>query len=98
MSRSDNTVWIAPGATQFSCLCERCLDGSHGRGSRFLDAVRLASVRGELALDADVAFVRCHFGHEVVVRRIARPPALAHRPDERQLSLSSVQPTLAQLA
>jgi hypothetical protein len=88
MSRRDNTVWIAPGATQFSCLCERCLDGSHGRGARFLDAVRLASVRGVLAPDADVAFVRCHFGHEVVVRRIDRPAALAHRPDGRQLQLA----------
>ncbi len=84
----DNTVWIAPGATQFSCLCERCLDSSHGRGSRFLDAVRLASVRGSLALDADVAFVHCHFGHEVVVRRNDRPPALAGRPDPRQLQLA----------
>ncbi len=88
MSRSGNTVWIAPGATQFACLCERCLDGPHGRGSRFLDAVRLASVRGTLALDADVAFLRCHFGHEVVVRRNDRPPALANRPDSRQLQLA----------
>ncbi len=88
MSRTDNTVWIAPGAIQFSCLCERCLESSRGRGAPFLEAVRLASVRGELALDADVAFVNCHFGHEVVVRRVARPPALAHRPDERQLSLA----------
>jgi hypothetical protein len=83
-----NTVWIPPGATHFSCLCELCLDGSHGRGARFLDAVRLASVRGELALDADLAFVRCRSGHEVVIRRVDRPPALARRPDARQLQLA----------
>jgi hypothetical protein len=88
MSSRQNTVWIAPGAAQFSCLCERCLDGSHGRGAAFLDAVRLASVRGELAPDADLAFVKCQFGHEVVVRRIDRPPALASRPDGRQLQLA----------
>ena len=28
----ENTVWVAPGATEFSCLCERCLDGDHEDG------------------------------------------------------------------
>ena len=83
----ENAVWVAPGATQFSCLCERCLAGSHGRGASFLDAVRLASVRGELPPDADLALVRCRAGHEVVVRRVERPPKLAHH-DARQLQLA----------
>ena len=81
-----NAVWVAPGATSFSCLCERCLDDVHGRGS-FLDAVRIANVRGSLAPDADVAFVRCRSGHELTIRRIDRPPRLNHRPDTRQLQL-----------
>jgi hypothetical protein len=83
----ENTVWIAPGATEFSCLCERCLDGPHGRGAPFLDAVRIANVRGTLAPDADVAFVRCRSGHDLVVRRVDRPPNLARR-DTRQLQLA----------
>jgi hypothetical protein len=83
----ENAVWVAPGATEYSCLCERCLDGHHGRGAPFLDAVRLANVRGTLDLDAVVAFVRCHNGHELTVRRIDRPPALA-RHDARQLQIA----------
>jgi hypothetical protein len=83
----ENSVWVAPGATQFSCLCERCLDGPNGRGASFLDAVRLANVRGELAADTEVLFVRCRSGHQLTVRRIDRPPGLA-RQDARQLQLA----------
>ena len=82
-----NAVWVAPSATQFSCLCERCLDGRRARGASFLDAVRVASVRGTVAPDTDIAFVRCRAGHELVVRRIGRPPNLA-RSDARQLQLT----------
>ncbi len=82
-----NTLWIAPSATQFACLCERCLDGPQAPGAHFLDAVRIASVRGELALETDVAFVRCRAGHEVVVRRNDPPAALA-RHDSRQLQIA----------
>jgi hypothetical protein len=82
----ENTVWIAPGATQFSCLCERCLEARDSAES-FLDAVRVASVRGDLALDADLAFARCSAGHQVIVRRIDRPPGLARR-DSDQLQLA----------
>jgi hypothetical protein len=81
-----NTVWIAPGATGFSCLCERCLDGQ-GRGATFLDAVRLATVRGAVEPGAEVAFVRCPNGHELTIRRVDRPPNLA-RQDARQLQLA----------
>ena len=81
-----NAVWVAPGATSFSCLCERCLDAPHGRGSPFLYAIRVANVRGTLPLDADVAFVRCSEGHELTIRRIDRPPRLG-RHDTRQLQL-----------
>jgi hypothetical protein len=82
----DNAVWVAPGATQFSCLCERCLEGRRGRGASFLDAVRVASVRGTVPPDTDIAFVHCRAGHELVVRRIDRPPNLA-RHDARQLEI-----------
>ena len=82
----ENTVWVAPGATQFSCLCERCLDSRRARGSSFLDAVRVASVRGTVPADTDIAFVHCRSGHELVVRRIDRPPKLERR-DVRQLQL-----------
>jgi hypothetical protein len=83
----ENVVWVTPGATEFSCVCERCLDSHHGRGSSFLDAVRLANVRGSLAPDADLLFVRCRSGHELTVRRIDRPAALALQ-DARQLQLA----------
>jgi hypothetical protein len=82
-----NTVWIAPSATRFSCLCERCLDDARGAGSSFVDAVRKANVRGALALETDVGFARCDAGHELVVRRVDRPPALSRR-DVRQLELA----------
>jgi len=84
-SSRHNTVWISPGATKFSCLCERCLD-DRAEAESFLDAIRVAAVRGELALEAELAIARCSAGHQVVVRRIDRPPRLA-RPDERQLEL-----------
>jgi hypothetical protein len=81
----ENTVWIAPGATSFSCLCERCLD-ERGDATSFLAAIRVAAVRGELAPEAELAIARCNAGHRVVVRRIDRPPRLA-RPHARQLEL-----------
>jgi hypothetical protein len=34
-----------------------------------------------------VAVVRCAAGHEIVLRRVERPPALA-RPDDRQLQIA----------
>src|SRR3982751_5230187 len=41
----ENGVWIAPSATDFSCLCEHCLDVARGNDGSFLAAVRAASVR-----------------------------------------------------
>ncbi len=82
-----DTVWVAPSATQFSCLCERCLDSVRARGSSFLDAVRVASVRGTVPADTDIAFVRCRAGHELVLRRIDRPPNLQRR-DRRQFQIA----------
>ena len=84
--RAQNVVWVSPSATQFSCLCERCLD-DRADASSFLDAIRVAAVRGELAVDAELALARCSAGHQIVVRRIDRPPRLA-RPDARQLELA----------
>ncbi len=82
-----NVVWIAPGATQFSSLCERCLDGRHAQGASFLDAVRFATVRGTVELASEVAFARCSYGHRLVVRRVDRPPNLVRR-DARQLQIA----------
>ena len=85
MSRA-NSVWVPPSATSFSCLCETCLELARDDGSTFLEAIRRASVRGDLAADTDVSFVRCDAGHEVVVRRVNRPATLSHR-DAQQLEL-----------
>ena len=81
-----NVVWLTPSATSFSCLCEPCLEEARARGTPFLDAVRDACVRGTVAPEANVAFAQCAAGHEVVLRRVERPPQLA-RSDERQLQL-----------
>ena len=83
----NHAVWIPPSATSFSCLCEPCLDLARDHGELFSEAIRKASVRGRLATDTDVGFVRCSAGHELVVRRVDRPPSL-NRQDARQLSIS----------
>jgi hypothetical protein len=84
--RRENSVWVPPSATTFSCLCEACLELARAEGRSFLEAVRGASVRGRLPVETDVSFVRCAAGHEVVVRRIDRPAPLS-RSDGRQLQL-----------
>jgi hypothetical protein len=82
----ENVVWLSPSATTFSCLCERCLDESHAAGAGFADAVRGALLRGAIATDVEVVRAHCAAGHELVLRRVERPPALA-RHDERQMQL-----------
>jgi hypothetical protein len=86
MSR-ENVVWLSASATTFSCLCEQCLDAASGEGASFLEAVRDASVRGPIAAEADVLVARCSVGHQIILRRIERPPKLA-RSDARQLQLA----------
>jgi hypothetical protein len=81
------TVWVTPSATAYSCLCEPCMDAARAGGLLFSDALMRSSVRGALAVDAEVTTVRCAAGHEIVLRRVSRPPGLA-RHDERQLELA----------
>ena len=87
MTRGANTVWLSPSATSFSCLCEQCLESAREGGDSFLDAVSAARVSGTVAADTDVAFAHCGAGHEVILRRVERPPNLA-RTDGRQLQLT----------
>jgi hypothetical protein len=82
----ENSVWVSPSATMFSCLCETCLDVARTEGTSFLEAIRSASVRGHLPTETDVGFIRCAAGHQVVVRRVDRPAQLK-RSDGRQLQL-----------
>jgi hypothetical protein len=86
MTPRANVVWLSPSATTFSCLCEACLDAARDTGTSFLEAVRLASVRGEMPLETTVAVAPCSAGHEVVLRRVERPPSM-RTPDDRQLQL-----------
>ena len=81
------TVWLSPSATAFSCLCEPCLETARLSGALFADALSSASVRGSVVADAAVTVVRCDIGHEIVLRRVERPPALV-RPDDRQLQIA----------
>jgi hypothetical protein len=78
------TVWVSPSATSFSCLCEACLERARTDGVLFADALMLASVRGSIAPEVEVATRRCAAGHEIVLRRVQRPATLP-RHDERQL-------------
>ena len=81
------TVWLGLSATSFSCLCEPCLEAARLSGALFADALSTASVRGSVAPDAAVAVVRCEAGHEIVLRRVERPPGL-QRHDDRQLQIA----------
>jgi hypothetical protein len=83
---SATTVWISPSATSFSCLCEPCLEEARRAGELFSDALTAASVRGSVGREAETAVARCAAGHEIVLRRVSRPPGLGRR-DERQLQL-----------
>ena len=80
-------VWVSPSATTFACLCEPCLEAARVRGDLFSDALHGAAVRGSIGAEVAVTSVRCTAGHELVVRRVERPPGLA-RPDDRQLQLA----------
>ena len=79
-------VWVPPSATAFSCVCERCLDAASAAGVPFARAIAASLVRGSIAVDVTVVRARCRAGHELVLRRVERPAALARR-DERQLQL-----------
>jgi len=81
------TVWLAPSATSFSCLCEPCLESARQAGVLFSDALAGASVRGTVAVDTELAVARCAAGHEIVLRRVERPPGL-QRHDDRQLQIA----------
>ena len=80
-------VWLTPSATGFSCLCEPCLEAARVSGALFADALAGAAVRGSIPIDTESLRVRCAAGHEIVLRRVERPPALT-RPDERQLQIA----------
>jgi hypothetical protein len=79
-------VWVGPSATSFSCLCEVCLEAARESGVLFADALMAASVRGAIAAEVEVASRRCAAGHEIVLRRVARPPSLEHHEGQLQLA------------
>jgi len=81
------TVWISPSATSYACLCEACLERARLDGVLFAEALMVASVRGTIGAEAAAASVRCRAGHEIVLRRVERPPNLS-QPDSRQLQLT----------
>ncbi len=80
-------VWIAPSATSYACLCEPCLEQARRDGVLFSDALLRASVRGTVAAEAESVTARCRAGHELLLRRGDRPPALSRR-DGKQLQLT----------
>ena len=81
------TVWLSPSATSFACLCEPCLEAARTSGALFADALALASIRGSIARETDATEARCAAGHQILLRRVERPPALVHL-DDRQLQLT----------
>jgi hypothetical protein len=84
---SGTTVWVAPSALSFSCLCETCLEDARVGGLLFADALMLASVRGSIAAETEVSVAQCSAGHKIVLRRVERPPGL-QRHDDRQLQIA----------
>ncbi len=80
-------VWVSPTATQFSCLCETCLEAARLAGETFFEAMQAAAVRGRIEPESSALRRCCAAGHELVIRRIERPPGLARR-DARQLELA----------
>jgi hypothetical protein len=86
-AKTQTTVRLSPSAVAFSCLCEPCLEAARLSGALFADALSSASVRGSVTPDAAVTVVRCEAGHDLVLRRVERPPAL-DRPDDRQLQIA----------
>ena len=84
---ASTVVWIGPGATSFSCLCEQCLEDARTGGGLFSDALGSSIVRGSISPAALLLRLRCRQGHELVLRRVARPEALRHV-DEEQLQLT----------
>ena len=75
------TVWVSPSATAYSCLCEHCLEHARLDGRSLFDALHAASVRGSMPAATDVVFARCPAEHEIVIRRIERPPGLTRHAD-----------------
>jgi hypothetical protein len=49
--------------------------------------LRQAGVRGSIPATTDLSSRRCAAGHEIVLRRVARPPSLPYY-DDRQLALT----------
>jgi hypothetical protein len=80
------TVWVAPSATDFSCLCEPCLEQARTAGLLFTEALARATVRGTIAADVEAASRRCAAGHELVLRRGERPPSLRRHEGQLQLA------------
>ena len=70
------TVWIAPSATSFSCLCEPCLEAARTSGALFADAL-LAARASRVDLRRDVA------GIEAPLRRRPRDRAAPRRAPAR---------------
>ncbi len=74
-------VCVEPHATEFSCLCETCLEQA-GDASLFT-LLGGANIRGTLAPQAEIRVARCRSGHAVVVRRRsargAAPPGVELR-------------------
>ena len=77
------TVWLSPSATSFSCLCEPCLEAARRSGlalrrrTRCGERPRVDPRRGGRRRSR-----RCAAGHEIVLRRVERPPR-SHAHDEQ---------------
>jgi hypothetical protein len=59
---TEQVVWIAPLATGFTVVCQRCVE----RGETF------PSVQGTMALDHSRGSVTCLHGHEIRIERDGR--------------------------
>ena len=77
--RMTTTVWLSPSATSFSCLCEPCLETARvvGRALRRRALRARASAATVAPRGGGDRRRAARAGHEIVLRRVERPPALA---------------------
>ena len=67
MIYQEQVIWIAPKATAFTAVCDRCLSDES-----FPEGYLSASVAGALRLDASRGWCTCRRGHEIRVERVDR--------------------------
>jgi hypothetical protein len=72
-------LFVNPDQVQFQSVCARCLDEKNGRKNGRMwgprETLDDVTVLGSLALEEDMRWVVCRFGHRRLVLRTGSEPA-----------------------